>query len=147
MALLDDESQNHLMHQRAIYNRILEFQSVFSRLCVATIPEAEAIFEDAHLVRHRARSRQYGTNAEQEARVRIRKIGLSGTIEGMKSQMKIVSQRYQDMVHTFLMQLAVSSDQSLQCLSFRVDFNQHHKRWDARGAIHQFSRIILNSDC
>ncbi len=39
---------------------------------------------------------------------------------------------FQDMVRTFLLQLACSQDQSLQCLSFRLDFNQHYKRKDAR---------------
>ncbi len=38
----------------------------------------------------------------------------------------------QDMVRTFLLQLASSQDESLQCLSFRLDFNQHYKRKDAR---------------
>jgi gamma-tubulin complex component 3 len=131
-SLLDDESRDHLMHLRAIYDRILEFQSILSRLYVAAIAEAEARFEDANLVRQRERSREYGTNAEQESLVRIRKLEFSETIKEMKSQMKIVSQSYQDMVRTFLLQLAVSGDRSLQCLSFRVDFNQHYKKMDAR---------------
>jgi len=40
------------------------------------------------------------------------------------------------MVRTFLLQLASSQDQSLQFLSFRLDFNQHYKRKDARLSAH-----------
>ena len=42
------------------------------------------------------------------------------TIPKLDTQLKIVSQSYQDMVKTLLLQLTVNSDQSLQCLSFRL---------------------------
>jgi gamma-tubulin complex component 3 len=43
-----------------------------------------------------------------------------------------VNQSYGDMVRTFLFQLTCSHDESLQCLSFRLDFNQHYKKRDSR---------------
>jgi len=49
-----------------------------------------------------------------------------------KAQLRIVSQSYGDMVRTFLFQLTCSNDESLQCLSFRLDFNQHYKKRDSR---------------
>ena len=36
------------------------------------------------------------------------------------------------MVKTLLLQLNCSQDQSLQFLSFRLDFNEHYKRKDTR---------------
>ena len=57
------------------------------------------------------------------------------TIPKLDTQLKIVSQSYQDMVKTLLLQLTVNSDQSLQCLSFRLDFNTHYKKKDSRGNI------------
>ncbi|QQP38772.1 Gamma-tubulin complex component [Caligus rogercresseyi] len=36
------------------------------------------------------------------------------------------------MIRTFLLQLTCSQDQNLRFLSFRVDFNSHYKRTDAR---------------
>ena len=57
------------------------------------------------------------------------------TMPKLDTQLKIVAQSYQDMVKTLLLQLTVNSDQSLQCLSFRLDFNTHYKKKDSRGSI------------
>ncbi len=135
-SLLDAASRELLNQLRAIYDRILEFQAIQNRLYVASTSEAEARLEQREALRRRERAGQYGTTAEEEDRARRRRRAFEKqTLAGLKSQLKIVSQSYQDMVRTFLLQLAVSGDQALQCLSFRLDFNQHYKRKDAR--LHQ----------
>jgi len=132
-ALLDDESRELLMQLRAIYDRILEFQGIQSRLYAAASTEAEARMEEAETLRRRGRAGHYGITAEEEESMKRRKRAFTRTtLSAIKSQLKIVSQSYQDMVRTFLLQLAESGDQALQFLSFRLDFNQHYKRQDAR---------------
>ena len=99
----------------------------------AASTEAEARMEEAETLRRRGRAGHYGITAEEEEAMKRRKRAFTRTtLSAIKSQLKIVSQSYQDMVRTFLLQLAESGDQALQFLSFRLDFNQHYKRQDAR---------------
>ena len=87
------------------------------------------------MVRVTARTREgkYGTSGEEERREgERRRLFSKNKIGSAKAQLRIVSQSYGDMVRTFLFQLACSPDECLQWLSFRLDFNQHYKRRDAR---------------
>ena len=80
----------------------------------------------------RERRGHYGTSAADEATATERVDVFTNVIlQKRKTQLKIVSQNYEQHVRKFLLQLACSQDQSLQCLSFRLDFNQHYKRSDA----------------
>ena len=75
----------------------------------------------------------YGiTEVEEEDYLKNRKDFVKNVLGQAKAQLKIVSQSYQDMVRTFLIQLTCSQDSNLQFLSFRLDFNQHYKRKDER---------------
>ena len=56
-------------------------------------------------------------------------------IEGLRiwEDLDLSHQLYtKDLISRLLSQLTCSNDESLQCLSFRLDFNQHYKKRDAR---------------
>lgn len=132
-ALLDEESNELLTQLRAIYDRILEFQSIQNKMQTAAIAEAESRRADEATLRRNERAGQYGlTSADEQMQKSRKREFVKVTLPHLKSQLKIVSQSYQDMVRTFLLQLTCSQNQALQFLSFRLDFNQHYKRADAR---------------
>ena len=132
-SLLDERSRDLLTQLRAIYDRILEFNGIQNKLYVAAVSEVEARQSHREAIRRKGRAGEYGLTSADEDRERRRARDFSHhTLNGIKSQLKIVSQSYQDMLRTFLVQLASNNDQALQCLSFRLDFNQHYKRKDAR---------------
>ena len=63
---------------------------------------------------------QYGITNIEERREKKRRDEFCKTIlPEIEAKLKIVSQSYQDMVKTFLLQLSCSQDQSLQFLSVR----------------------------
>ena len=75
----------------------------------------------------------YGTGEKEEREDKERRRVFAKTKLGtVRAQLKIVNQSYGDMVRTFLYQLTASNDESLQCLSFRLDFNSHYKKKDSR---------------
>ncbi len=132
-ALLGENYKELLSQLRAIYDRIVEFEAVQSRLDVVASEEADARRNYEAKIQSRSQKGKYGiTQQEEDQEGERRDIFISDTIPKLETQMKIVSQSYQDMVRTFLLQLTVSQDTSLQCLSFRLDFNNHYKRKDTR---------------
>eukprot|EP00095_Tigriopus_kingsejongensis_P010994 maker-scaffold281_size224178-snap-gene-1.36 protein:Tk10994 transcript:maker-scaffold281_size224178-snap-gene-1.36-mRNA-1 annotation:"gamma-tubulin complex component 3" len=132
-ALLDEDSHELLTQLRAIYDRILEFHAIQNRLYAASVSEVEARLSDQAAIQKNQRAGQYGlTMAEEQVQKARKREFLKVTLPHLKSQLKIVSQSYQDMVRTFLLQLTCNANQALQFLSFRLDFNQHYKRTDAR---------------
>ena len=79
------------------------------------------------------RAGEYGTTeAEEKSDKDRRKTYTRTKLGSVRAQLKIVSQSYGDMVKTFLCQLTSSSDDGLQSLSFRLDFNSHYKKKDSR---------------
>lgn len=132
-ALLGEGSRDLLTQIRAIYDRVVEFDAVQSRLYTEAIAESDARRNYESQVR-KLKSGQSLSQDIQDADLE-RKFTFADTMPKLDTQLKIVSQSYQDMVKTLLLQLTVNSDQSLQCLSFRLDFNTHYKKKDARGSI------------
>jgi len=132
-ALLDEQSRELLTQLRAIYDRILEFQAVAGRIHQEAVVEWDARQARVAVSEARSRGGEFGVTEEEEARDKDRRRMYSKSKLGSaKAQLRIVSQSYGDMVRTFLFQLTCSHDESLQCLSFRLDFNQHYKKRDAR---------------
>merc|ERR1712098_725962 len=81
----------------------------------------------------KTKSGDYGTTEQMDIQDRERKkIYVKNKLGSARAQLRIVSQSYGDMVRTFLFQLTCSHDESLQCLSFRLDFNAHYKKRDSR---------------
>ena len=146
-ALLDERSKDLLTQLRAIYDRILEFQNIQNKLYLAAVTEVEArkAFDD-QIAAKGARGTYGLTRADEQKDLKRRHEFVRVILPNIEAQLKIVSQSYQDMVRTFLLQLACSQDQSLQFLSVRLDFNEHYKRKDARlGAPLTFQHRRLSS--
>lgn len=132
-SLLDDRGREMLTQLRAIYDRILEFQGIQDRLHEESAAEFESRLARERAIQAKTTKGGYGTSADLELQdEERRKSYAKSKLGSLKAQLKIVSQSYQDMVRTFLFQLTCSNDESLQCLSFRLDFNQHYKRKDSR---------------
>jgi len=132
-ALLDERSRDLLTQLRAIYDRIVEFQNIQNKLYLEAVAELEARRSHEDEINSRTRRGQYGITNQEERREKRRKEEFSKTVlPKIEAELKIVSQSYQDMVKTFLLQLSCSQDQSLQFLSVRLDFNEHYKRKDSR---------------
>ena len=124
-ALLGELSRDLLTQLRAIYDRVVEFDAVQNRLYSEALAEA-----DARKSVDSSRSKGSSEALDDEDLERRHTFAME-VMPKLETQLKIVSQSYQDMVRTFLLQLTVSQDQSLQCLSFRLDFNTHYKRKDS----------------
>jgi len=136
-ALLDERSRDLLTQLRAIYDRIVEFQNIQNKLYLEAVAESEARRSLDDEINARTKRGQYGITNIEERREKKRRDEFSKTIlPEIEAKLKIVSQSYQDMVKTFLLQLSCSQDQSLQFLSVRLDFNEHYKRKDSRLGAH-----------
>lgn len=127
-ALLGELSRDLLTQIRAIYDRVVEFDAVQSRLYTEAVTEADA----RRNYETQCKGKKRVSRAVEDADLTRRHTFAVEIMPKLETQLKIVSQSYQDMVRTFLLQLTVSQDQSLQWLSFRLDFNTHYKRKDAR---------------
>ena len=125
-ALLGELTRDLLTQLRAIYDRVVEFDSVQNRLYLEALAEADArkgVVDN---------SRSKSAAALDDEDLERRHTFAMEVMPKLETQLRIVSQSYQDMVRNFLLQLTVSQDQSLQCLSFRLDFNTHYNRKDSR---------------
>ena len=132
-ALLDDRSRDLLTQLRAIYDRIVEYQSIQNKLYLEAVAEQEARRSHEDEIVARTKKGHYGlTKTEEHREMRRRQEFVKTILPGIEAKLKIVSQSYQDMVKTFLLQLSCSQDQALQFLSVRLDFNEHYKRKDSR---------------
>lgn len=132
-ALLDSRKLEMRNQLRTIYDRILEFQSIQEKLYQDTVAELEARHACEALILLRTEAGGYGTSEVDQIKERDRrKDFVKCKLGEAKANLRIVSLSYQDMVRTFLFQLTCSNDESLQCLSFRLDFNQHYKKKDSR---------------
>jgi len=132
-ALLDDRSRDILTQLRAIYDRILEFQTVANRIHEDAVEEWDARQTRQLLIDSATGAGGYGTTEEQEVEDKERRrVYVRSKLGSARAQLKIVSQSYGDMVKTFLYQLTCSNDDGLQSLSFRLDFNSHYKKKDSR---------------
>ena len=130
-AMLGDReiTKDLLTKLRAIYDRVVEFDSVQKSLYDQAVEEADTRRNFEMKIKRKGQKGQYGVTQDDEENEDQRKVVFNQqTIPNLESRLKIVSQSYQDMVREFLIQLTVSADQSLQLLSFRLDFNIHYKR-------------------
>jgi len=132
-ALLDERSREILTQLRAIYDRILEFQTIANRIHDDATAEWDARRTRRLLINSKTNSGGYGTTEQMDNQDKDRRnVYVKSKLGSVRAQLRIVSQSYGDMVRTFLFQLTCSHDESLQCLSFRLDFNAHYKKRDSR---------------
>uniref|UniRef100_A0A3B3SNA0 Tubulin gamma complex component 3 n=1 Tax=Paramormyrops kingsleyae TaxID=1676925 RepID=A0A3B3SNA0_9TELE len=121
--LLDTNSRSLLNQLRAIFDQIIEFQNAQDALY-------RSAFEDRK--QQREGEGEWGVSAAEEAEEKKRVQKFQETIPKMCSQLRILTHFYQGIVQQFLVLLMSSSDESLQFLSFRLDFNEHYKARDPR---------------
>uniref|UniRef100_A0AAY4ELT8 Gamma-tubulin complex component n=1 Tax=Denticeps clupeoides TaxID=299321 RepID=A0AAY4ELT8_9TELE len=130
--LLDTNSRSLLNQLRAIFDQIIEFQSAQDTLYRSALEELQLRLQFEERKRQRQEEGEWGVTAEQEAEEKKRIQDFQDTIPKMRSQLRILSHFYQGIVQQFLVLLMTSLDESLQFLSFRLDFNEHYKAREPR---------------
>jgi len=132
-ALLDEGTLEMRNQLRTVYDRILEYQNLLDKLYLDCVMEVESRHSHTSRLRARTQAGDYGTTQTEENKEADRRRQFVKTkLAAAKANLRIISLSYQDMVRTFLLQLTCSHEQSLQGLSFRLDFNQHYKDKDSR---------------
>ncbi|XP_015219935.1 gamma-tubulin complex component 3 [Lepisosteus oculatus] len=130
--LLDTNSRALLNQLRAIFDQIIEFQNAQETLYRAALEELELRLQFEEKKREREKEGEWGVTAAQEEEENRRIQAYRETIPKTRSQLRILTHFYQGIVQQFLVLLMTSSDESLQFLSFRLDFNEHYKAREPR---------------
>ncbi|KAM9454552.1 gamma-tubulin complex component 3 [Clarias gariepinus] len=130
--LLDSNSRSLLNQLRAVFDQIIEFQNAQNALYRSALEELQLRVQYEDAKRRREGEGEWGVTAEQEAVENRRVQEFKDTIPKTCSQLRLLTHFYQGIVQEFLRLLMTSSDESLQFLSFRLDFNEHYKARDPR---------------
>ncbi|KAI5090002.1 gamma-tubulin complex component 3 isoform X1 [Silurus meridionalis] len=130
--LLDSNSRSLLNQLRAVFDQIIEFQNAQNTLYRSALEELQLRAQYKDNKKRREEEGDWGVTAEQEAAENRRVQEFKDTIPKMCSQLRLLTHFYQGIVQEFLRLLMTSSDESLQFLSFRLDFNEHYKARDPR---------------
>uniref|UniRef100_A0A671PRP1 Gamma-tubulin complex component 3 homolog n=1 Tax=Sinocyclocheilus anshuiensis TaxID=1608454 RepID=A0A671PRP1_9TELE len=128
--LLDVNNRPLLNQLRAVFDQIIEFQNAQDTLYRSALEELQLRIQFEDKKRQREEMGEWGVTAEQEAEENRRVQEFKDTIPKMCSQLRLLTHFYQGIVQEFLRLLM--SDESLQFLSFRLDFNEHYKARDPR---------------
>ncbi|KAK8721079.1 hypothetical protein OTU49_012942 [Cherax quadricarinatus] len=132
-ALLDDQSKQVRTHLRTFYNLIQNLRGLQERLSLAVCSEVHARRTHQEAVKARTDAGDFGTWAEQEEiEKKRRKEFMLKVVPKLKSDLRINTQTYQDMVQSFLLMLTQHDDDNLHLLSTRLDFNEYYHRRDYR---------------
>ncbi|XP_026102596.1 LOW QUALITY PROTEIN: gamma-tubulin complex component 3 homolog, partial [Carassius auratus] len=130
--LLDVNNRSLLNQLRAVFDQIIEFQNAQDTLYRSALEELQLRIQFEDKKRQREEMGEWGVTAEQEAEENRRVQEFKDTIPKMCSQLRLLTHFYQGIVQEFLRLLMTCSDESLQFLSFRLDFNEHYKARDPR---------------
>ncbi|XP_030636105.1 gamma-tubulin complex component 3 [Chanos chanos] len=130
--LLDTNNRSLLNQLRAVFDQIIEFQNAQEALYRSALEELQLRLQFEDKKRQRQEEGEWGVTAEQEAEENKRVQEFKDTIPKMCSQLRLLTHFYQGIVQEFLRLLMTSPDESLQFLSFRLDFNEHYKARDPR---------------
>lgn len=130
--LLDSNSRVLLNQLRAVFDQIIELQNAQDTMYRTALEELQRRLQFEEKKKQRETEGQWGVTAaeEEEENKRIREF--QDSIPKMCSQLRILTHFYQGVVQQFLVLLTTSSDESLQFLSFRLDFNEHYKAREPR---------------
>uniref|UniRef100_T1JNK7 Uncharacterized protein n=1 Tax=Strigamia maritima TaxID=126957 RepID=T1JNK7_STRMM len=153
-ALLDDESKELLTQLRAIYDLIIQLQTIQEQLCQRALHEVHNMNDAELRMQYKSDKGKWGEDDQTtDAERQIFQELLKNVIPTTRAKLRILSQSYQDMVQKFLLMLTSHRDVSLQFLSFRLDFNEHYKNRDSRLRTHltyqhrRQSSIGISSKC
>lgn len=132
-ALLDSKSKQVRTHLRTFYNLIQNLRGLQERLSLAVSAEVNARKNAEAEIKAKTEAGEFGTTAEQQdVEKRRRKEFLTKVVPKLKSDLRINTQTYQDMVQSFLLMLSQHDDQNLHLLCTRLDFNEYYHRRDHR---------------
>lgn len=132
-ALLDAESKEVRTHLRTFYNLIQNLRALQERLAHTVSAEVNARKNAVLEIKARTEAGDFGTSTDhQEIERKRRKEFTSKVVPKLKSDLRINTQTYQDMVQSFLLMLAQHDDENLHLLSTRLDFNEYYHRRDHR---------------
>lgn len=130
--LLDANNRSLLNQLRAIFDQIIEFQATQDSLYRSSLEELQQRLQHQERKTARHAEGEWGVTAEEEAAENKRIQEFQEFHAKMRSELRILSYSYQGIVQQFLVLLMTSADESLQFLSFRLDFNEHYKARDPR---------------
>ncbi|XP_031414528.1 gamma-tubulin complex component 3 [Clupea harengus] len=130
--LLDTNNRSLLNQLRAIFDQIIEFQTTQDSLYRSALEELQLRLQFEERKKQRQDEGEWGVTEEQEAAENKRTQEFQDFHAKMRSELRILSYSYQGIVQQFLVLLMTSTDESLQFLSFRLDFNEHYKARDPR---------------
>ena len=127
-SMLDAESQSLSEQLRAIYDMIIQFQSVQDNLFKAIDNEMDERKKFDAQKRLTQENLELMTRKEMERRKNFD----SHIIPDFKLKVQLLGKTYENMVQKFLLLLAVHQDADLRFLSFRLDFNEHYAKRNPR---------------
>ncbi|MBN3282167.1 GCP3 protein, partial [Polyodon spathula] len=130
--LLDSNSRALLNQLRAIFDQIIEFQNAQDTLYRAALEELQLRLQFEEKKKRLQSEGEWGVTAADEEVENKRVQDFCETVPKMRSQLRILTHFYQGIVQQFLVLLMTSTDESLQFLSFRLDFNEHYKAREPR---------------
>ncbi|XP_078693983.1 gamma-tubulin complex component 3-like [Branchiostoma floridae x Branchiostoma belcheri] len=125
--LLDDESRELLTQLRTIFDLIIKFQSAENTMYKKAEEEMNLRLRFLRRIQENTEKGKWGVTEldEEEENTRMEEFR-DKFLSKTTSQLRVISQSYQDMVQNFLLMLNEHSDPSLRFLSFRLDFNGHY---------------------
>ncbi|XP_067943881.1 gamma-tubulin complex component 3 homolog [Watersipora subatra] len=126
--LMDQVHRDVFSQLRTIFDLIIKFQQILEGFFEKASRENDYRQQFEKGMVQRTSESEWGTTEEREAEEKERRTEfLKMTIKPTRSQLKVLSQAYQDMVTKFLVMLATQADDKLQALRFRLDFNEHYQ--------------------
>ncbi|XP_069323127.1 gamma-tubulin complex component 3 isoform X3 [Eulemur rufifrons] len=130
--LLDSSSRALLNQLRAVFDQIIELQNAQDAIYRTALEELQRRLQFEEKKKQHEIEGQWGVTAAEEEEEEKRVQEFKESIPKMCSQLRILTHFYQGIVQQFLVLLTTSSDESLQFLSFRLDFNEHYKAREPR---------------
>ncbi|KAF5284977.1 hypothetical protein FQA39_LY16842 [Lamprigera yunnana] len=112
---------------RIIYNLILQLESTQETLYKTALEEHKALFSFEKQQDELLRMGKYSQTMEQERENELRVTKFHTNLNLIKHQIKQIAYKYKQFVQKYLNLLAISSDQNLQLLSVRLNFNDYYK--------------------
>lgn len=124
--LLDPSSEELCTQLRTIYNIILKLECIEESLYRAANSELKAL-EKGKSARESARSGFSVTN-EDERKAAERTTKFNNYLNSIKTQISSVAKYYSDHFRKYLSMLSSNSDEKLQMLSVRLNFNNYYQQ-------------------
>lgn len=112
---------------RIIYNLILHLESTQETLYKVALEEHKVLCAIEKKREGLQRAGKFSLTREREKEDKLRVSKFHNSLNIIKHQIKQIAYKYKQFVQKYLNLLAVSSDQNLQLLSVRLNFNDYYK--------------------